>query len=201
MVIHNLKERKVYPALASKDSLYCFYLDGLWKDLGLPETFIKGSKEFMQYIWNSSKNYSFTYFKNQPSIQSLEKCSYKTFNDYILLEDFSIFKGLNFVHRNYFIDKNKNLLENLENKNVSIGPFCVIENNCQFYENVQISNSVLMRGVVLFENVVVENSIIANDSVVGKNAKVMDLSVLGEGCEVIGGKVVLAEKISMMKGN
>jgi NDP-sugar pyrophosphorylase family protein len=198
LVYANLLERKVYPALASKDSLYCFYLDGLWKDLGLPETFIKGSKEFIQYIWSSDKNYSFAYFKEQPSIPSLEKCSYKIFNDYILLKDFSIFKGLNLVHKNYFINEHENLVESFENQNVSIGPFCVIESHCKFSQNVKISNSVLMYGVVLGESVVVDNSIIANDSVVGKNAQVVDLSVLGEGSQISDGQVVTHEKISVL---
>ena len=156
--------------------------------MGLPHTFIQGSKDFLEYINNLETSQSFYYHQNiqQPL---------KSFNYYHLVNDEFGFKGLNLVHKNYFQTVDKKITCVLTKNNNSIGPFCVIEPDSTFKGNVTLEESVIMKGVHLGENVSILKSILAEGVVVGKNAKISDLSVIGEKFEIKEGEIVTQQKL------
>ena len=186
----NQIERQVYPALCQKESLFCFYLDGLWKDLGLPHTFIQGSKDFIEYISKLEADQSFVY--NQGKTSNL-----KVFNDYYLIDNQYGLIGLNLIHKSYLNFKD-NEVENLMLKtNNKIGPYCVIESGCLFFKDVTIKNSVIMKNSCFKSNIVVSDSILGGNVLVEDDSQILELSVIGFGYQVKSKSIIKGQKLSM----
>lgn len=194
--------------MAFQKSLFCFHLQGLWKDLGLPESFRVGSHDFMHFLKKSNSetetDLSFFYFKDkQKNSEIINKSTENVlkFNEYYLIDERPGFKGLNLLHQSYvkFVKESNLFVTAFDNRDIQIGPSCVIEENCKIGNNSKVDSSILLRGVNLGEGVTVQHSILDEEVTVNSGSEVSGSSVIARGVTIQSGMKVKSAKMALVK--
>jgi len=155
-------ERETFPAIIEAGKgLYSYTTDDYWIDLGRPEHYLDAHQDIMEGRMP---------LKIEPGISG---------------------EGASAVHRVANVTEPVHADIEVEiHPTAIVGPNVVLGCGCVIGPRAVIRNSVLWDGVKLEEGAIVEGSIIASNSVIGREARVLEGSVIGHDVTVEAGTVL-----------
>ncbi|MHA2391653.1 MAG: sugar phosphate nucleotidyltransferase [Promethearchaeota archaeon] len=131
-------ERDIFPNLSDKDTLYCYPIPGIWKDIGKPEELLEGNIQLMKDI-----------------------LQYSSGQESNLIDKNLDIDGKALIYPPVAIGENVTI-----RKNCKIGPNAVIGDNVYIDENSFIKECLIYNEAYISKDVHVEKAIISDNCLI-----------------------------------
>lgn len=161
-------ERVIFPSLAERGLMYVKRLEGFWKDIGMPEDFLKATELLLGF---------------------LETKNDKGFDGFFLKKGGSGFKGINLVHENAVVEEGA-----LVGPFCVLHDNVVVGQHSRIRKSVVMENCLVQRNSRIFESILMNDCVVGKWAGV-RNCIFSDHVQVGEDCEVDGEKLLSGSKI------